>query len=78
MSSATPGPSAEVKEEGSAVPEDSIVAGEPSPAPVAGLSKELTEIMNGIVRRLTDYRNEEYATSSSDPDPAISFVEANL
>ena len=78
MSSETPDPSAEVKEEGSAVPEDSIVAIEPSPTPMTGVSKELTEIMNGIVRRLTDHRNEEYATSTFAPEPAISSIDANL
>lgn len=34
-------------------------------APAAGISKETAEIMNGIVRYLTEYRNEEYVSSSS-------------
>lgn len=61
-----PAPTAEVKEEGSVAPEDSIIAAEPSPAagsptqPQSGISKELTEVFNGVVRRLTEYRDKEY------------------
>jgi hypothetical protein len=65
MSSEPPGSTVEVKEEASAIPEDSIVAeagspgaGTSTPAP-AGLSRELTETLNGVVRRLTDVRDKE-------------------
>jgi hypothetical protein len=65
MSSEPPGSTVEVKEEASAVPEDSIVAeaaspgaGTPTPAST-GLSKELTETLNGVVRRLTDVRDKD-------------------
>ena len=64
MSSEPPDSTVEVKEETAAVPEDSIVAeasphaATPTPNPT-GLSKELTETLNGIVRRLTDVRDKE-------------------
>ena len=73
-----PGILEQVKEEGSVIPENNVAAPEslpadatPTPAipaiatptPAAtGLSKELTELMNGIVRRLTEYQDEEYVT----------------
>jgi hypothetical protein len=65
MSSEPPGLTVEVKEEASAPPEDTVIAAEaspaaatPTPAPT-GISKELTETLNGVVRRLTEYRDKE-------------------
>lgn len=68
MSSEMPGPTVEVKEEASAPPEDSVIEAEISPAAtnstsaLMGISKEMTDIMNGIVRRLTDARDKEEYT----------------
>ena len=65
MSSETPGPTVEVKEEASAPPEDSVIEAETSPAVASstpapmGISKEMTETLNGIVRRLADARDKE-------------------
>lgn len=89
MSSETPGASIEVKEEGTAIPEDKVAAPEslpvdatptpaipatetPTPAPT-GLSKELTELMNGIVRRLTEYQDQEYVARRPPPIPSTTL-----
>lgn len=46
----------------------------PTPTPAAtGLSKELAELMNGIVRRLTEYQDEEYVIRLYPPLPPLHF-----
>jgi hypothetical protein len=66
MSSETPDATVEVMEEAAALPEDSVIEADASPAAATnstpapmGLSKDMTDIMNGIVRRLTDARDKE-------------------
>jgi hypothetical protein len=62
MSSQSPAPPAEVKLEEPPVQESDTPAREASqasPAPATGITKETCEVMNGIVRRLTEAHNNE-------------------
>jgi len=68
MSSQSPPPpvtAEEVKAEESIVSESIATATAPPTATATGVTKQELEVMDGIVHRLTNYRNEKYVCGKS-------------